>query len=253
MPFRTASIFDLKVRMVNVSILGTRFWGGLVVLTAAFAACASPTTDSVAANPGAGGTSNSSGGTSALAGAPANNGGSTPLAFGGGNNGASGSSSIAGSVGVSGAAGANFGGNAGTSSSGGSGTGGHGGSAGNSGGSGGSTAVAGAGGSAAGSAGSAGSASAGSGGSTGGGPCANPVDVANGNSGGFKTTGAVCLRTTEDFTTLGCSNMDGRTIKVNGVTAACGNGPFAPKIGGYNYFDISAGTNDYASIYWFTS
>jgi len=78
--------------------------------------------------------------------------------------------------------------------------------------------------------------------------------VTAGNSGGFGTTGAVCLRTTETFNTVGCSNFGGRTVKVNGVLATCGaKTAFPPAIGGYNYFDVSAGTLDYASIYWYSS
>lgn len=73
-----------------------------------------------------------------------------------------------------------------------------------------------------------------------------------GQTGNFGTTGAVCLRTKESFGTLGCSNFTGRTLKVNGVLVTCGMaGGFAPKIDGYNYFDVSAGGMDYASLYWF--
>jgi hypothetical protein len=75
-----------------------------------------------------------------------------------------------------------------------------------------------------------------------------------GNSGGFGTTGAVCLRTTEKFNTLTCSNWDGRTIKVNGVLAMCGvKTTFAPMIDGFNYFDVSAGKYDFAGFVWYSS
>jgi hypothetical protein len=71
----------------------------------------------------------------------------------------------------------------------------------------------------------------------------------------FGTTGAVCYRTTETFNSLGCSNFDGRTVKVNGVVVACGTAKatFAAPIGGYTYFDVSAGTYAYASIFWYSS
>jgi hypothetical protein len=87
------------------------------------------------------------------------------------------------------------------------------------------------------------------------GACANPIDATMGKSLGFGTVNAVCYRTTETFNTIGCSNFDGRTIKVNGVLAPCTGmkATFAPAIGGYNYFDVSAGTKDFASFVWYTS
>ena len=80
------------------------------------------------------------------------------------------------------------------------------------------------------------------------------MDVTGGKSGNFGTTGPVCLRTTETFNTIGCSNWGGRTIKVNGVLATCNvKGTFAPMIDGYNYFDVSAGDVDFAGFVWYTS
>lgn len=72
----------------------------------------------------------------------------------------------------------------------------------------------------------------------------------------FDTVAAVCLRTKETFNTIGCSNFAGRTMKVNGTAVVCSDGmsavgPFAAKIDGYSYFDVSAGTLSYADIYWF--
>jgi hypothetical protein len=89
------------------------------------------------------------------------------------------------------------------------------------------------------------------------GACSNPVDLAvatAGTSGNFNTTGAVCFRTQSTFNTLVCSNFAGRTIKVNGTVATCGvKTTFTPAIGGWNYFDVSAGTYSYASFGWYTS
>lgn len=103
----------------------------------------------------------------------------------------------------------------------------------------------------------------GSGGDTGtaGGPstglCDNPVDLpagANGNTGNFNSLEAKCFRTKSTFNNIGCSNFQGRTLKVNGVTTACpGTGTFAPTADGYTYLDASAGSNLSASIYWYTS
>jgi endoglucanase len=79
------------------------------------------------------------------------------------------------------------------------------------------------------------------------------MDVTGGNSGNLGT-GEVCLRTMEPFNTVGCSNFTGRTLTVNGVAATCGTKmTFPAAIGGYNYFEISAGGVTYASIFWYSS
>jgi beta-glucosidase len=83
-------------------------------------------------------------------------------------------------------------------------------------------------------------------------PCANPVTFSF-QSGNFNTTGAVCLRTASAVNGWGCSNFDGRTVKVNDGTAtsSCGAGPFplAKWSDGYTYFSVSAGTYAWASLY----
>jgi hypothetical protein len=85
-------------------------------------------------------------------------------------------------------------------------------------------------------------------------PCANPVTITGGQSGNFNTTGAVCLRTSQNVAGWGCSNFAGRTVSVNGgaATATCGSGPFplAKWSDGYTYFAISAGTYPWASLYY---
>ena len=89
-------------------------------------------------------------------------------------------------------------------------------------------------------------------GSSGGTPCANPVTFTN-QSGNFNTTGAVCLRTSMTVRGWGCSNFQGRTVRVNNgtATATCGAGPFPlPKhTDGYTYFTVTAGTYPWASLY----
>ena len=86
------------------------------------------------------------------------------------------------------------------------------------------------------------------------GPCADPKDVSGGKTNNLGTKGAVCLRTTESFNTIGCSNWGGRTVKVNGQLATCNlKGAFAPPIEGYNYFEISSGDVDFAALVWYTS
>jgi endoglucanase len=88
--------------------------------------------------------------------------------------------------------------------------------------------------------------------SGGGTPCANPVTFTN-QSGNFNTTGAACLRTSQTVNGWGCSNLDGRTVSVNGGTATptCGAGPFPlPKYtDGYTYFTVTAGTYPWANMY----
>ncbi len=83
-------------------------------------------------------------------------------------------------------------------------------------------------------------------------PCANPSTFTN-QSGNFNTAGAVCLRTSATVNGWGCSNFEGRTVRVNdgAATAACGAGPFplAKWSDGYTYFSVSAGTFPWASLY----
>ena len=101
---------------------------------------------------------------------------------------------------------------------------------------------------------SGGAATAGTGGVESTGPCANAKDVTGGKSDNLGTTDAVCMRTTETFNTIGCSNWGGRSIKVNGVLATCNvKTTFAPMIDGFNYFEVSAGDVAFAAFVWYTS
>ena len=78
--------------------------------------------------------------------------------------------------------------------------------------------------------------------------------MTSGKTNNLGTTGAVCLRTIENFNTIGCSNWGGRTVKVNGALATCNlKGAFPPPTEGYNYFEISAGDVDFAALVWYTS
>jgi hypothetical protein len=87
-----------------------------------------------------------------------------------------------------------------------------------------------------------------------GGPCASPITMTGGQSGGFNTTGAVCLRTSATVNGWGCANFQGRTVSVNGAAAGstCGAGPFplARYSDGYTYFAISGGAYAWASLYY---
>lgn len=80
-------------------------------------------------------------------------------------------------------------------------------------------------------------------------PCANPKDMSGGNTNQFHDLGAVCFRTCDEIQGWGCSNFDGRTVKVNGKEIKCGES-LPAKVGPFYYFDVSAGAHDYASIYW---
>jgi len=93
-------------------------------------------------------------------------------------------------------------------------------------------------------------------GGTGSGACANPIDIAsNAIDYMLGTTDGACVRTKATFNAVVCGNWDGRTLKVNGVTAQCTatKSTFAPAIDGYNYFEIGAGLYSFATIAWFTS
>jgi hypothetical protein len=84
-------------------------------------------------------------------------------------------------------------------------------------------------------------------------PCSPAKEGTNMASGDFQTTGAVCLKVTDPVVGWGCSNFDGRTIKVNGVTVTCGQVPLPEREHGAYYFDISAGEFSYASFYWWSA
>jgi len=82
-------------------------------------------------------------------------------------------------------------------------------------------------------------------------PCAPVKDVAGGMSGPFDTAGPVCLRVQESIVGWGCSNFEGRTLKVNGQSVSCEQTPLPEALHGVYYFDVSAGEKAYASLYWF--
>src|SRR5450432_567109 len=67
-------------------------------------------------------------------------------------------------------------------------------------------------------------------------PCSAAKDVTGGASGVLGTTGPACLRVTGDIAGWGCSNFDGRTLKVNGRSVMCAELPLPDKIDGAYYF-----------------
>ena len=80
-------------------------------------------------------------------------------------------------------------------------------------------------------------------------PCANPITF-SGNTGNFNTTGAACYRTNATINGWGCSNFDGRTVAVGGVTRSCGQLPLTRSADGYYYFAVTAGAYPWASLYY---
>lgn len=83
-------------------------------------------------------------------------------------------------------------------------------------------------------------------------PCSPVVEGMNMTSGDFQTTGPLCFRITDEVVGWGCSNFEGRSIRVNGSTVTCGQVPLPSRIDGSYYFDISAGEFSYASFYWWS-
>jgi endoglucanase len=81
-----------------------------------------------------------------------------------------------------------------------------------------------------------------------GGTCSNPVTFTN-NTGNFNTTAAVCYRTSQNIAGWGCSNFDGRTLTVGGVSRTCGQMSLTRSSDGYYYFAVTAGTYPWASLY----
>jgi endo-1,4-beta-D-glucanase Y len=77
---------------------------------------------------------------------------------------------------------------------------------------------------------------------------ASAVLRSGGNSGNFDTPNAVCFKVADNLNGWGCSNFEGRTLKVNGTSKACG--ATITKVSGYYLFDVSAGSVPWASIYW---
>ncbi|HEY0464251.1 MAG TPA: hypothetical protein VGC79_08585 [Polyangiaceae bacterium] len=106
-----------------------------------------------------------------------------------------------------------------------------------------------------------GASSAGAGGGTPvAGYCDNPVDLpATATNTGSVGKAAACFRAKVTFNAITCSNMDAdpppdgrRTVKVNGMLATCGTkAEFPPAIDGWSYFEISAGTFDWAQVGWY--
>ncbi len=76
--------------------------------------------------------------------------------------------------------------------------------------------------------------------------CKTPV--ANGQSGNFDTTGAVCYTVNGTIHGWGCSNIDGRSVMVNGTAVTCGQLPL-PGSAPYT-FSFTAGSYPWASFYW---
>jgi len=81
-------------------------------------------------------------------------------------------------------------------------------------------------------------------------PCVPAKTISGGQSGNFNTTAAYCFRTPDTINGWGCSNFTGRSLLVNDQSKSCGSLPMPTKYNGYYYFEESAGTYSYASIYW---
>jgi hypothetical protein len=92
--------------------------------------------------------------------------------------------------------------------------------------------------------------SAGKGGTTGKGGCSNPIEMTDGTALPFGTTAAVCIRVTEQVNGWGCSNMDGRTVSVNGTTVACGDMPLPARQNNAYLFSFTSGMYTYAALYY---
>lgn len=86
--------------------------------------------------------------------------------------------------------------------------------------------------------------------------CTDPQEPDSaGNSGNFGTTDAICYFVPGDQITQGwgCSNTEGRTVTVNGEPSQCGGmlAALPDQMDGGYYFAFSAGSNNFASFYWY--
>jgi hypothetical protein len=66
----------------------------------------------------------------------------------------------------------------------------------------------------------------------------------------FGTTGAVCIRVTEQVDGWGCSNMDGRSVSVNGTSVMCGQMPLPARQNNAYLFSFTSGMYAYAALYY---
>jgi hypothetical protein len=78
--------------------------------------------------------------------------------------------------------------------------------------------------------------------------------AAQGNSGSFETTEAVCYFVEGTFNNWNCSNIAGRSVTINGMSSMCGGSLPEALDGGY-YFEFGAASDGttYTSFYWYTS
>lgn len=81
------------------------------------------------------------------------------------------------------------------------------------------------------------------------GPVSSCVAVSGASTGDFGTAGAYCFVTCDNIAGWGCSNLEGRTVSVNGTVVSCGSMPLTAVDGRYQ-FEVTAGDHTYASIYW---
>jgi hypothetical protein len=80
----------------------------------------------------------------------------------------------------------------------------------------------------------------------------SPATGSQGHPPASGTTKAFCVATCDDIAGWGCANCEGRTIVVNGTTVAKIGDPLTKKNGFY-VFEISAGSNTSAGVYWWSS
>jgi endo-1,4-beta-D-glucanase Y len=79
-------------------------------------------------------------------------------------------------------------------------------------------------------------------------PCVPNVNIPGHMNYSLGTTNAVCIKAAPStISGWGCSNMSGRTVKVNGVAKTCGSA-VTKHTDGFYYFEISAGGYTYAYI-----
>jgi len=79
----------------------------------------------------------------------------------------------------------------------------------------------------------------------------SPSTGSSGHPPTTNSTAAFCVATCDDIAGWGCSNDTGRTYTVNGTTVACGAA--ITKKNGYYVFQVSAGSNTTAAIYWWVT
>lgn len=82
-------------------------------------------------------------------------------------------------------------------------------------------------------------------------PCKDPVTLPSTMKSVMLAAPALCIRTSSDFNAISGVGMEDRTVRINGVAVPNNTQVgFPPSTDGYNYIDVSAGSDPNARLSW---